>query len=41
MRFFHFSWGKYPNAQQKSSSIAQEADMAGIGYPDLKEVLLN
>lgn len=38
MRFLDFSWGKYPNAQQKSSFLTQEGGMAAIGYPDLKEV---
>jgi len=41
MRFFHFRWGKYPNAQQKCGFISQEFHMASTGYPDLKEVLLN
>jgi len=38
MKLIYFSWGKYPNAQQKSSFLTQEGDMAAIGYPDLKEV---
>jgi len=38
MRFIDFSWGKYPNTQQKSSVLTQEGDVAAIGYPDLKEV---
>lgn len=41
MRFIDFSWGKYPNTQQKSGFFTQEGDMAAIGYPDLKEVRLN
>lgn len=41
MGFIHFRWGKYPNAQWKSSFIQQKVDTHIIGYTDLKEVLLN